>query len=87
MKITNKNSFQEVRDSINSALDEIKNKDYKLYLYLKNNIVMNEHEQTFCYTGKEVKINEVKDDVVKYSIRAPRATNSGTMVKLPPNCS
>lgn len=43
------NEFEEVKESINVALEEIKKQCPELYDHLKKTIIMDEQEQTFKY--------------------------------------
>ncbi len=47
--------FEEVKNSINDALEEIKKQAPELYSYLKENILMDERNCTFMYKPKEHK--------------------------------
>jgi len=43
------NEFEEVKESIDSALEEIRKQSPELYEHLKKSLVMNEDKQTFGY--------------------------------------
>lgn len=43
------NRFKEIKESIELALEEIKNKSPELYEHLKKSIVTNEKDKTFGY--------------------------------------
>lgn len=43
------NEFEEVKESINVALEEIKKQNPELYEHLKNTIIIDEQKQTFTY--------------------------------------
>lgn len=43
-------AFEEVKESIDLALEEIKLKSPALYEHLKQSIIMDEKNNTFCYS-------------------------------------
>lgn len=45
-------SFKMVRESIDLALDEIKIENPMLYEHLKESLIMDEENDTFCYSPK-----------------------------------
>lgn len=51
--------FIEVKESIDQALEDIKKQDQELYEHLKRNLVIDEKNETFCYSTKKFgSINE-----------------------------
>lgn len=57
-----KESFDEVKNSIELALEEIKKQSPELYLHLKDSIKINEANNTFCYSTKVESINQPVTD-------------------------
>ncbi len=53
-----KEAFDEVKQSIDEALEQIKNQNPELYEHLKKSIVMNEDTKTFGYFPEELNVIE-----------------------------
>ena len=60
MTTSTRDSFEEVKNSINEALEEIKKLHPDLYNHLKKTIIMNSDNYTFKYMPSRDDLNEWK---------------------------